>query len=69
MSVFLDERLTSQLARLEEIYATDPGFMERATHLLLVGCHEATSSDEFLMASTSRTASVWQSASAALSRG
>jgi SAM-dependent methyltransferase len=69
VSVFLDERMTSQLARLEEIYATDPGFMERATHLLLVGCHEARSSDEFLMASTSRTASVWQSASAALSPG
>jgi|SRR5271165_6996444 len=68
VSVFSDERLMLQLTRLEEIYATDPGFMERATHLLLVGCHESRSSGELLMASTSQTASVWPSASAAFSR-
>jgi SAM-dependent methyltransferase len=46
VSIVLDARLMLQLARLEETYATDPGFMERATHLLLVGCHESRSSGE-----------------------
>jgi SAM-dependent methyltransferase len=32
-----DRQLTTDLARLEETYAHDPHFMERATHLLLVG--------------------------------
>jgi hypothetical protein len=38
--VVADRALTRQLARLEEAYATDIGFMERATHLLLVGRRE-----------------------------
>jgi SAM-dependent methyltransferase len=32
-----DSRLAERLARLEAAYATDPSFMERAAHLLLVG--------------------------------
>jgi SAM-dependent methyltransferase len=41
-----DEKLMQQLAQLEEAYATDPGFMERATHLLLVGRREPTSENQ-----------------------
>jgi SAM-dependent methyltransferase len=37
VSVLGDQRLMLQLTELEEMFATDPGFMERATHLLLVG--------------------------------
>jgi SAM-dependent methyltransferase len=36
-SVLEDDRLMRQLVQLEETYAADPDFMERATHLLLVG--------------------------------
>jgi len=32
-----DDAFVDELERLEEAYATRPGFMERATHLLLVG--------------------------------
>jgi hypothetical protein len=39
-SVLVDNRLMLHLAQLEETYAADPGFMERATHLLLVGRQE-----------------------------
>jgi SAM-dependent methyltransferase len=52
-SVLLDERLMLELTQLEETYATDPKFMERATHLLLVGYHQPRSSDELLTGSTS----------------
>jgi SAM-dependent methyltransferase len=31
-----DSRFSDELVRLEEVYATDPKFMNRATHLLLV---------------------------------
>lgn len=34
-----DPRFTELLAELEDRYARHPGFMERATHLMLVGCH------------------------------
>jgi len=37
-SVLLDERVMCQLTRLEETYATDPSLMDRATHLLFIGC-------------------------------
>ena len=43
VSVVADQRLMLQLTRLEEAYATDPGFMERATHLVLVGRREPSS--------------------------
>jgi SAM-dependent methyltransferase len=33
----VDQRLAGELAELEERFARNPGFMERATHLLLVG--------------------------------
>jgi SAM-dependent methyltransferase len=36
-SLVADRRLSGHLAQLEEAYARDPCFMERATHLLLVG--------------------------------
>jgi len=36
-SCMVDERLSAQLAQLEDSYARDPGFMDRATHLFLVG--------------------------------
>jgi SAM-dependent methyltransferase len=36
-SVIADQRLMDQLASMEETYARDPRFIERATHLLLVG--------------------------------
>jgi SAM-dependent methyltransferase len=36
-SLFVDEQLKSQLSRLEKAHARDPSFMDRATHLLLVG--------------------------------
>jgi hypothetical protein len=42
-----------ELTQLEETYAADPQFMERATHLLLVGCHQPRSSGELLTGSTS----------------
>jgi hypothetical protein len=66
LSVLHDERLTIQLAQFEETYATHPDFMERATHLLLVGCHESKSSGELLMESIFETASISPPASAAL---
>jgi hypothetical protein len=37
VSVLGDQRLMLQLTQLEETFATDPGFTEHATHLLLVG--------------------------------
>ena len=40
VSLSLHEPLMHQLTRLEETYATDPNFMERATHLLLIGRRE-----------------------------
>jgi SAM-dependent methyltransferase len=52
-SVLFDERLMLELAQLEETYAADPQFMARATHLLLVGCHQPRSSGELLTGSTS----------------
>lgn len=52
-SVLLDERLMLELTQLEETYAADPQFMDRATHLLLVGCHQPRSSGELLTGSTS----------------
>jgi hypothetical protein len=36
-SVVVDERVMLHLGQLEERYATDPAFMERGMHLLLVG--------------------------------
>jgi SAM-dependent methyltransferase len=33
----VDQLVSDQLAELEEVYARQPGFMERATHLLFVG--------------------------------
>jgi hypothetical protein len=42
-----------ELTQLEETYAADPQFMERATHLLLVGSHQPRSSGELLTGSTS----------------
>jgi SAM-dependent methyltransferase len=36
-TVACDERLSQELARLEEIYAADPVFIDRATHLLFLG--------------------------------
>jgi len=41
-SVLVDERLSAQLGRLEDIYARDPCLMERATHLLLVASRRHT---------------------------
>jgi SAM-dependent methyltransferase len=35
-SLTVDKRFSNELERLEETYATRPGFVERATHLLLV---------------------------------
>jgi SAM-dependent methyltransferase len=35
-SLAIDEEFSHELDKLEEIYATRPGFIERATHLLLV---------------------------------
>jgi len=32
----IDDQFSDELERLEEAYATTPGFLERATHLLLV---------------------------------
>lgn len=37
-SLLLDQPLADHLARLEETWSRDSSFMERATHLLLVGC-------------------------------
>jgi SAM-dependent methyltransferase len=37
VSLTSDEQISDDLARLEETYARNPDFMERATHLLLVG--------------------------------
>ena len=37
-----DKTLLQHLTQLEEAYATDPGFMERASHLLLVGRRSPT---------------------------
>jgi hypothetical protein len=36
-SLAVDQHFSGHLAQLEETYARNPGFMERATHLLLVG--------------------------------
>jgi SAM-dependent methyltransferase len=38
-SLAVDNQFCNKLAKLEEAYATSPGFMERATHLLLVARH------------------------------
>ena len=35
-SVVVDNQFSDELERLEETYATSTGFMERATHLMLV---------------------------------
>ncbi len=35
-SLAIDDQFSDELGRLEEAYATKPGFLERATHLLLV---------------------------------
>ncbi len=32
-----DSRIDDELARLEETYATNPAFLDRATHIMLVG--------------------------------
>ena len=37
-SLQVDQQLSGHLAQLEKTYARNPHFMERATHLLLVGC-------------------------------
>jgi SAM-dependent methyltransferase len=42
----VDHQLTGHLAQLEETYARNPCFMERATHLLLVGCSRHASEPE-----------------------
>jgi hypothetical protein len=44
--VVANQSLMQQLTRLEEAYATDPGFIERASHLLLVGCRSPTSKNQ-----------------------
>jgi hypothetical protein len=35
-SLAIDDQFSNELERLEETYATRPGFMERASHLLLM---------------------------------
>jgi len=40
-SMSVDPELTGRLAELEETYARTPSFMDRATHLLLVGRRDA----------------------------
>jgi SAM-dependent methyltransferase len=40
-SLVVDDLLAEHLARLEESFATNPAFLERATHLLLVGRRRA----------------------------
>ena len=44
-SLLVDQQLSGRLAQLEETYARNPSFMERATHLLLVGCARSRSKD------------------------
>ena len=39
LSLAVDNQFSDGLTRLEETYATSSGFMERATHLLLVARH------------------------------
>jgi hypothetical protein len=41
-----DKKLLLQLTQLEEAYATDPSFMERASHLLVVGRRSPTSENQ-----------------------
>jgi hypothetical protein len=42
----IDEEFSAELDKLEEIYATRPGFIERATHLLLVASRRRAASEK-----------------------
>lgn len=45
-SLAIDEEFSEELDKLEEIYATMPGFIERATHLLLVASRRRAAAEK-----------------------
>ena len=45
-SLAIDEEFSDELEQLEEIYATRPGFIERATHLLLVASRRRAATEK-----------------------